>query len=65
MGFEGTKFRVTTKVGKKKFVTIFNKPSSVDRYLAGARKMKEKYPHTEDTVITLKVIGKPKRSFKI
>jgi len=52
------KYQVTTKIGKKKFVRTFNKPSSVDKYLAGVRKLKKKYPKSDKAMITIKVFEK-------
>ena len=38
------KFVVTTTVGKKEFRETFNKVSTVDKYLAGARALKKQHP---------------------
>jgi hypothetical protein len=38
------KFIITTSVGKRKFVQTFNRVSSVDAYLAGAKVIRKQNP---------------------
>jgi len=37
-------FRVTTKLGNKKFTRVFKSVKTVDIYLKGAMDLKKKYP---------------------
>jgi len=46
-------YKVTTKVGKKKFVRIFKTVKSVDKYLKGAMKLKKKYPNADKATFTI------------
>jgi|TARA_Y100000034_G_scaffold71379_1_gene86108 hypothetical protein len=59
------KYRLTSKIGKKKKVLgTFNKPSSVDKILKKAKELKKTFPFKEKAYVIIQPIRNHKKSGK-
>ncbi len=58
------KFILTTMVGKRKFINTFNRVSTIDKYLAGAKDFAKKYKTNEKATIRIQTKEPGKKATK-